>query len=172
MRAVYDTVKQYGDDRIVIQNTCTGVMPSHWAYCDAQLIEAYPYNADWKDLTATWPELWRDGNRQLQAVAHGKVAMIMPYFENLSAHGTSRSAPISLAYARLFGFLWADAFTLQDIPGNHDRADALYRLRLGRPTSELQWLGDVLSRRFEQRTVTLDPLAGAVLPSAPHDAKK
>ena len=32
MRAVYDTVKQYGDDRIVMQNTCTGIMPSHWAY--------------------------------------------------------------------------------------------------------------------------------------------
>jgi hypothetical protein len=172
MRAVYDTVKQYGDDRIVMQNTCTGIMPSHWAYCDAQLIEAYPYNGDSNDLTATWPELWWNGNGHAQAVAHGKIPVVMPYFERLSAQNTSRSAAISLAYARLFGFLWADAFTLQDIGGNYDRADALYRLRLGHPTAALQWSGGALSRSFEQGTVTLDPVGGAVLPNVPHDAKK
>ncbi len=169
MRAVYDTVKQFGDDRIVMQNTCTGIMPSHWAYCDAQLIEAYPYNGDFRDLTATWPELWWNGHRHSQAVGHGKIPVIMPYFERLSAQDPSRSASLSLAYARLFGFLWADGFTLQDIPGNHDRADAFYRLRLGHPTSELRWSGDVLSRSFERGTVTLDPRVGAVLPNAPLD---
>ncbi len=172
MRAIYGAVKQYGDDRIVVQNTCTDIMPSHWAYCDAQLLEAYPYSDDSPDLTATWPELWWNGNRCSQGVSHGKITLIMPYFSKFPARQASQAAAISLAYAHLFGFLWADGFTLEEIPGNREVADAIYRLRLGSPTSPWQRSGDVLRRSFPRGTVTLDPSAGAVLPGFPPVAKK
>jgi len=71
-----------------------------------------------------------------------------------------------LAYARLFGFLWADGFTLEDVLGNRT-ADAMYRLRLGRPAASWQRSGDVLSRSFPAGNVSLGPLADAVLPGIP-----
>lgn len=33
LRKICETVKSYGEDRIVIQNTCVSLMPSHWAWC-------------------------------------------------------------------------------------------------------------------------------------------
>ena len=163
MRAIYQAVKHYGDDRIVMQNTCTSIMPSHWAYCDAQLLEAYPRNDTSRDLTVTWPELWWNGNRCGQAVAHGKIPVMMPYFAKLPEQKAWQVASLSLSYARLFGFLWADGFTLEDAWGNR-AADSLYRLRLGRPAESWQCAGDMLSRSFPGGTVTLAPPADAVLP--------
>jgi hypothetical protein len=170
MRAIYHAVKQYGDDRIVMQNTCTSIVPSHWAYCDAQLLEAYPYNDTSQDLTVTWPELWWNGNRHGRAVAHGKIPVIMPYFPKLPDEKAWQAASVSLAYARLFGFLWADGFTLQDVLGN--RADAVYRLRLGQPSALWQRSGDTLWRGFPAGNVTLAPPAEAVLPGLSPVVKK
>lgn len=153
-----------------MQNTCTSIVPSHWAYCDAQLLEAYPYNDTSQDLTVTWPELWWNGNRHGRAVAHGKIPVIMPYFPKLPDEKAWQAASVSLAYARLFGFLWADGFTLQDVLGN--RADAVYRLRLGQPSALWQRSGDTLWRGFPAGNVTLAPPAEAVLPGLSPVVKK
>jgi hypothetical protein len=157
LRRIHDTVKSYGDDRIVVHNTCTGVLQGHWAYCDAQMLEAWPYNADGPELRATPQELQWVADRNAEAVAHGKLPVLLPYFGKGTTEELREAALFSAAYARLNGFPWADALTLLDTPASAGFARELYAARLDRPTGSINEIAGVQYRAFSQGLAVLNP---------------
>ncbi|MBM3477542.1 MAG: hypothetical protein FJX75_30090, partial [Armatimonadetes bacterium] len=157
LRGIYAEVKSHGEDRIVIQNTCVSIMPSHWPSCDAQMLESFPFGQDSTELRATWPELRWTLERNAEAVRQGKVAVLLPYFGQGELEAIRRAATFSYAYAQLAGFLWADALSLRDIAANEAFAEGLYETRLGRPTSGVRESGGTLCRSFDKGVVALNP---------------
>jgi hypothetical protein len=161
LREIYQTVKSFGNDRVVIQNTCTSTLGSHWAYTDAQMLEAFPYGEGSTDLRSTWPEMRWSVARHDEALARGKVIVTLPYFGGAMSDRMKDAALLSYAYSRLYGPLWADGYTLAGIKGGEAFADAVYGIRLGRPTSDLKRIGGVQYRAFEKGVALLNPDAWA-----------
>lgn len=170
MGRLYTTVKEFGDDRVVIQNTCTSFLPKQWATCDAQMLEAFPYGADGAALRPTWPEILLSAARQRAAVKAGKVPLLLSYLGKQSAASAREATQLSLAVARYAGFLWADALELGQLPGQETLAQAVYATRLGQAVGEPHELGRIVYREFTGGVAVLNPLPWAVslsLPVAP-----
>jgi len=157
LREIYAEVKRHGEGRAVIQNTCVSIMPSHWPYTDAQMLEAFPFGEDSTDLRQPWPELQWTTERNVEAVRKGKVVVLLPYFGRGEPDAIQRAALLSYAYAQLSGFLWADAFGLRGLAENEGFAKELYAMRLGRPTGGVTSAGEALYRTFADGTVALNP---------------
>lgn len=154
---IYQTVKRYGRDRVVMQNTCTGVLPGQWRWCDMQMLEAFPFGSESGEMTATWPELQWAGLRHAEAVKHGKLPVLLPYLSKVPEARVREASLFSFAYAHLYGFLWADAFTLHDRPEARAFAMELYRVRLGKPKGAPRTSGTTLYRAFENGLALLNP---------------
>lgn len=167
---IYAAVKRYGSDRIVMQNTCTGLLDSHWASCDSQMLEAVPYAEGSLDQRLTPPEFRWYALRQQPAVQAGKVPVVLTYFGGApEAAAVQAAAETSYAWARLSGFLWADAFGLQDLPGLAEWSRRFYARRLGAPRGPVAETADGLVRQFAEGTVRLhlggDAVTGRVVPA-------
>ncbi|MBI3922941.1 MAG: hypothetical protein HY318_16085 [Armatimonadetes bacterium] len=162
LKGIYETVKSHGRDRIVVQNTCVSVMPGHWSYADAQMLEAFPYGTESTRRLPEWQELQWAATRHGEAVRRGKAPVLLSYFNKFTAENVREPALFSLAYAHLFGFLWADGLTLSEIPGNQNLAKALYLVRLGKPVGEVKTVDRVLYRRFENGFAALNPTRATV----------
>jgi hypothetical protein len=154
--AIYREVKRHGADRVVMQNTCTGTLASHWPTCDMQMLEAFPFGSGSGDLRASSAELEWTGLRLGPAVEHGKRPVILPYLSDVPAERLRDAALLSYAYARIQGFLWADAFALMDRSEAKELALALYQLRLGEPRGPVECEGPVRYRRFQKGIAVLN----------------
>jgi len=154
-REIYKLVKTFGDDKIVMQNS--GIEPSHWAYCDAQMWEGFRFDDKHADPTNDWPELQYAAAEHADAVRHGKVPVILSYFGAVPADHRAEAALYTYAYARLHGWLLADWFDLTKAPENEKLARAIYSIRLGKPLSDAKPVGDALYRAFEKGIVVLNP---------------
>lgn len=159
---IYAAAKARGQDRVVIQNGVTYAIPGHWASCDAQMLEGLPYRYDSTELGPSWPEMLWHGRRAQEAARHGKTTVILPYLGAFDAATVREPALLSYAFARLFGLLWADYYSLLDVPGAEDLARAVYGLRLGAPLEDAGRQGSVWVRRFERGAVVLNPGLWAV----------
>lgn len=157
LRAIYAEVKRHGSDRIVMQNTCTGILPTHWAYCDSQMLEAFPYGAESTVLRSPWAELQWHRQRWAEAVAHGKVPVILSYFGPGPLEPLRDAALLSRAYAAMADFLWADGLGLREVPGAAGLAAELYAARLGRPRGECRDSAGVAYRVFERGIAAVNP---------------
>lgn len=164
---IYDLVKSFGPDKIVMHNS--GVIASHWPYCDTQMWESCTYGAGAKDRIDEWEELRYRGEELAEAVGHGKIPVILSYFDAQPADKRFDCALYTYAYARLYGILWADWFTLAGYGQSRDAALSLYSLRLGKPTGGVTRQGQVFCRVFERGVVLLNPskTAQAATVSAP-----
>ncbi|MEI6501155.1 MAG: putative glycoside hydrolase, partial [Armatimonadota bacterium] len=157
LKAIYGEVKRFGDDRIVMQNTCTGIIQSHWASCDSQMLEAVPYAAGSTALRMTAPELLWTTLRQADAVKAGKVPVILPYFGGVADLQAVKAAALnSYAWARVSGFLWADGFGLGDLKGLESFSRELYSKRTGKPTGPLTFDEHGLRRPFKDGLLRFD----------------
>jgi hypothetical protein len=154
---IYQLVKSYGPDRVVFQNTCTALLPRHWACCDLQMLEAQPFGEDSPEVRATWPELAWFGQRLAPALAAGKCPALLPYLSRPPRDRLRQAALYSWVYAHLYDWLWADGFTLLDRPDGAELAHDLYITRLGRPLTAIEPVGEALSRRFEHGLALLNP---------------
>lgn len=152
-----DVVRAAGNERIVMQNTCTGILPAHWPSCDLQMLEAFPYAEDSAELRAPWPELRWNGRRAAAIVAQGKTPVVLTYLSKMPVPRVFDAALFSYAYARAYGFLWADSFSLFERPETRAAAEALYAARLGLPSAPATALGQALYRPFEKGLVVLNP---------------
>ena len=159
MREVYQAVKRAGAERIVIQNTCTATLASQWAYTDAQMLEAFPYGDGSAELRSTWPEMEWIAARTAEAVRHGKVVVLLPYFGAGEAEKVKQAALLSFAYAEMSGFLWADGFSFAGVKGDEAAAAELYGARLSKPVGEVKRLGAVVYRAFEKGVAIVNPMA-------------
>lgn len=154
---VYEAVKSFGDDRIVVQNTCTGILPGHWAHADMQMLEAYPHGEGSAEPRATWPEMRWVGETHAGAVSHGKLPILLPYIGGVDAASAREAALFGYAYARLYGLLWGDYFTASEVPAARDFAMQLYQTRIGQPVGDRLEQGPVLYREFERGLAVLNP---------------
>jgi hypothetical protein len=135
----------------------SGIAPSHWAYCDAQMWEGFRFGDENPDPTNDWSELQYAAEEHAEAVRRGKVPVILSYFSAVPADHRREAALYTYAYTRLHGWLLADWFDLTRSPENHKLARAIYSIRLGKPLSDAKPVGEVLSRAFEKGIVVLNP---------------
>ncbi len=159
---IYKLVKSFGEDKIVIHSS--GILPSHWAYCDAQVCEGLPFHPVSDDgPIGEWAELQCFAAEREAAIRAGKVAMIVPRMMHRS---TTRAILYSHAYAALHGLLFClpTATVGTDITG-----DSVERLRLGKPESGILKTGDVLYRFFANGIVVLNPTRIPASVSVPVD---
>lgn len=165
---IYETAKAANPEAIVVQNPVTGLVPSHWAYTDVQLLESFPFGGESTKLTATWPELLWYGAQAQQAAQHGKRVMCLPYFGAFKGDDVRPAAVLSLAWARLFDVIWADAssagyeFTLEAMPDQQEFYRRLVSARLGKPISGLEVVEGCLIRVFERGFVLLNLMPEAI----------
>jgi len=163
---IYELVKSYGEDRIVMINS--GIIPEYWAWCDAQMWESCYCGAGTPERMHEWPELQYAGELHSEAVRQGKVPVILSYLGDQPDDARGRGALFTYAYARLYGFLWADWFTLEKTESDRKLAKALYQARLGKPAGVLKQDGKVFYREFEKGLVIVNPTArpvSAVIPT-------
>lgn len=147
MQAVYDLVKSYGADRVVMHNG--GI---DWPSCDARMVEGFLYSSS-GDNPHVRPEQLLDTITGFEeAWQHGKVSVALSYTAGAPDH---READFySYAAAKLAGCLWTSWFSPQTRdPGAFP---VLYQLRLGEPVGELIRQGDLLARRYEHGAVVLN----------------
>lgn len=135
---VYELVKSFGTDRIVMINS--GIIPEQWAWSDAQMWESCICGAGTAERMQEWIELEYEGRIHAEAVRHGKVPVILSYLD-----------------ARLYGFPWADWFTLSKTDHDKRLAKATYVARLGKPLGPPKQSGKVWYREFEKGLVVLNP---------------
>ena len=169
---IYALVKSYGDDKIVIHNSA--VVPSHWRFCDAQMLESFIYYSNMDSPQLEWEELKHFGELSLEAARHGKVIMCLPYFNEHPTEKRRKHALHSFAYARVYNMLWADFFTLGHVKHEWFQDDVgvkvireLYDVRLGRPLAEPKTLGQVIYRTFAKGIAVLNTSKSDVSVSIP-----
>lgn len=159
-RRIYELVKSFGEDRIVMQNS--GIIPSHWAYCDAQMWEACVWGNGTPGRMQEWEELEYAGTEAEEAVKRGKTVVLLSYLDAAPKGEAVDRALYAYCYARLFGFLWADWFGFEETPGCTEPAHDLYSVRLGRPVSSIKRSKDAIYRVFEHGIVLVNPTASEV----------
>lgn len=164
-KEIYKLVKSFGEDKIVMQNG--GILPSHWAYSDAQMWEGFRFDDKSPEPTNDWSELQYAAEEHADAVRHGKVPVILSRFSALPADRRTDAALYTYAYSRLYGFLIADWFDLTKSSEDQQLAKAVYSIRLGKPITDAQRSGDVLYREFENGVVALNPTRASVSVSIP-----
>ena len=162
---IYALVKSYGEDRIVMINS--GIIPEYWAWCDAQMWESCYSGAGTPERMHEWAELQYAGELHAEAVRQGKVPVILSYLGDQPEDRRSRVALLTYAYARLYGFLWADWFTLDKTESDRRLAKALYQTRLGKPVGVLKQDGRVFYREFEKGIVIVNPTTQRISLSIP-----
>jgi hypothetical protein len=84
-------------------------------------------------------------------VQAGKVVMALTYV-GYTPNSIDEDAFYAYACARLFGYCWADWFTLADA-----QATLLYRLKLGAARSEVLESNGMLYKLFENAVVVVNP---------------
>ena len=168
-REIYKLVKTFGSDKIVMQNS--GIAPSHWAYCDAQMWEGFAFDSKHGEPVNDWPELDYAAQEHAEAVRRGKVPVILSCFSAVPADRRREAVLYTYAYTRLHGWLLADWFDLIKSPESHQLARAIYSVRLGRPLSDAKRVGDLLYRAFEKGIVILNPTKSKLTTTIPtaHD---
>ncbi|MCC7492503.1 MAG: hypothetical protein IT204_09165 [Fimbriimonadaceae bacterium] len=149
LASIYAEVKAHGASRVVIQNTCTGTLGSHWATCDGQMLEAFPFAADSGELRASPGELRWWAAREAPAVAHGKAVLVLPYFGPAHGERLAANSRLAFAFAALAGYLWADDWG-GDAAARQAAAD------LGAPRGPAVWQDWRASRSFSAGRVELD----------------
>lgn len=133
MKEVYDTVKSFGGDKVVMQNS--GIIPGQWAYCDIQMAESAFYGSGVRARLSEWIDQQYVAQVNEEAMRHGKVAVHLNYFASQTDAERIPHALYTYAFTRFFDYGWADWFTLAGSRTN--RADAirkareLYDVRLG-----------------------------------------
>lgn len=164
-REIYKLVKSFGDDKIVVHNS--GIAPSHWSYCDAQMWEGFRFDKGASEPVNEWSELQYAAEEHADAVRHGKVPVVLTYWGSMPADQCKSGALYTYAFTRLYGWLMADWFDLTLSPENQNLAKAIYTVRLGKPLGDAKPAGDALYRVFEKGIVVLNPTRAAVSASMP-----
>ncbi len=151
-KKIYTTVKSFGNDRIVMQN---GMLPSHWSYCDSWMAESMPFNTG--KMSNDWSELRWMGIEHKGAQEHGKVPVILPYLAEMPTDKLKDSALFSMAYGRLYGFLWTDCMALLDRPETSEFGRELCSMKLGNPVGDIEQPKRILFREFKHGFAFLNP---------------
>lgn len=133
-------VKEYGEDKIVIVNR--GNPEEQWVgACDGQMWESFICSWAWDNR---WEErrILKWGQSAISFRERGCPIVALSYIGH-TKNSPREDAYYCYAWARLFGFIWADWFTAKDC------ARDLYVLRLGKPLGPMKTEDGYFSREFE-----------------------
>lgn len=164
-KELYKLVKGFGEDKVVIHSS--GILPSHWAYSDAQMWDGVRPEDKSPEQANNWAEFRYQAEEHADAVRHGKVPVILSNLSSLPADKRTEGVLYNYAYTRLYGWLMADWSDLTQSPENQKLANSIRSVRLGKPLGEVQYSGDVLYRAFEKGVVALNPTRAAVSANLP-----
>ena len=162
LKQIYKLVKTYGEDKVVVHNS--GILPAHWAYCDAQVWEGFRHDRGHAEAVYEWAELRYAAEEHAEAIRKGKVGILLPRFVSIPPDKRLRSAFYALAYSKLYGFAVGDWLDLAKSP---KLAEVICSVRLGKPLGEVKRSGEVLYRVFNGGIVVLNPTRGAASVDAP-----
>jgi hypothetical protein len=151
---VYDAVKSYGEDKIVVQNPgLWEVQDRAYPQCaDAVMIESYICTWAAPERWTTWDQILSVARQNREAVRQGKVILALSYLGH-TPFAIEDDAFYCYACAKLSGFHWADWFTVP--PQN--KAQTLFTVRLGAPTGETEEKNGVFLRAFANGLVAVNP---------------
>jgi len=155
LQRVYSVVKGIDKEKIVVINS--GINPNQWSYCDAQMSEACLYGAGVVAKTCTWEDAKYMGEMQAEAVRHGKIPIILSYFDAQPIVTRTDRALYTYAYARLYDLGWSDFFTMVGADGDVKDAQDLYNAHLGKPVGVISATDRVHYRLFENGVVLVNP---------------
>jgi hypothetical protein len=164
-REIYKLVKSLGDDKIVILNS--GIAPSLWSCCDAQMWEGFRFDQGSSEPVNEWSELQYLAEEHADAVRHGKALIVLPHFSSVPADQRKKDFLYIYAFTRLYGWLMACS------PDTQKLAESTRAVQLGKPLDEVKPTGDALYRVFEKGIVALNPTRTSLTVSLPipHDGK-
>jgi hypothetical protein len=145
---LYVLVKSYGEDRVVILNTSH--RPEYLRFADAYMHESYIVTSS-RYRWLSWERILQIKKEDEPALNAGKVVLALSYI-GYTPYGPDEDALYCYACARLFGYSWADYFTLADA-----RATLLYRLQLGTARSGILEYNGLLYGIFENGVVVVNP---------------
>lgn len=160
-RKIYELVKSYGDDKVVMQNS--GILPDHWAYCDVQMWESCMFGSGREAKMHTWSDLDYAWRLHSEAVKHGKVPIILSYFMDQPQDRIRECALYTYAYARICNFAWGDWFTMMGKSAEKKMSAELYSAKLGKSKGEAIYSGNVIYRLFENGVAILNPAQSAAM---------
>jgi hypothetical protein len=150
-KEIYGLVKSYGEERVVLLNSSW--KPEYLRSADASMLESFILTSSryrWQD----WEELQKMRQGTDPALQAGKAVLALSYC-GYTPNPIDDDAFYAYTCARLFGYAWADWFTLADA-----RSTLLYRLNLGAPKSEILEYNGLLYRIFEEGVVVVNPYKG------------
>jgi len=151
---IYKAVKDFGEDKIVMLNS--GIIPSHWAYSDAQMYESTDFGYNLRGTMDSWQDLQYMGELHSEAIRKGKVPVVISYMQRCPSERKLEAALGTYAFAKLYGFLWADFFDLWAKEDTRGLAREIYGIRLGKPLAEARKTGQVCFREFEKGLVLVN----------------
>lgn len=151
-KEIYDLVKSRGEDRIVLLNGGRGAgSPDYLRYGDAYMLESYILTHVSTRRWHSWEQIQKMAQQTASAVKAGKVVLALSY-AGYTPNGIDEDAFYAYACARLFGYSWADWFTLADA-----RSTLLYRLKLGAARSDVLESNGMDYRLYENGLVVVNP---------------
>ncbi len=161
-KQIYRLVKSFGEDKVVVHNS--GIIPSHWAYCDAQVWNGLnPAGRD-ADFSGNWSELRYAAEEHAEAIRRGKAAVIASDCSAAPEGRRAQGALYAYAYARLYGFAISDRSDSSQTSG---LVGTLHTVKLGKPLHEARKTGELLYRAFENGIVFLNPTASPASAALP-----
>jgi len=151
-KEIYALVKSYGSDRVLLLNGGSGAgSPDYLRYADAYMLESYILTHVSTRRWQSWEQIRKVAQETAPAVQAGKVVLALSYL-GYTPQSIDEDAFYAYGCARLFGYSWADWFTLADA-----RATLLYRLKLGAPRGEALESNGILYKLFENGLVAVNP---------------
>ena len=151
-KEIYNLVKSYGPDKVVLLNGGSGAgSPDYLCYADAYMLESYILTHVSTRRWQSWEQIQKMAEQTAPAVKAGKVVLALSYV-GYTSNSIEEDAFYAYACARLYGYCWADWFTLADA-----RATLLYRLKLGAPRSQVRESNGILYKLFQNGVVVVNP---------------
>ncbi|HIE51377.1 MAG TPA: hypothetical protein EYP85_06425 [Armatimonadetes bacterium] len=159
LRRVYQTVKEYGADKVVVLNS-GGPRVEYIGYGDCLMWESYIWRFGFKEdqgppvkarRYTTWEGVLKGYERWKEHVAHGVSIAPLTYLPD--PDWEAENAFFAYGCARLSGFnQWTGTCSRR-----RDILRRLYRTRLGRPIGDLVQTQGLAYRTYERGLVVVNP---------------
>jgi len=149
LKMIYDTIKSYGNDKILILNTVEFILDDYWKFSDGMMWEAVIFGGDNDQIRTPVKELEIQGYKFNKAAQAGKYVMMLSYFNHFKDDLRFRNSFLyAYCYARIFELKFADSNTAYDV--NKEFAISIYSAKLGKPISKITKTNEVYFRTFEK----------------------
>jgi len=167
LKQVYDLVKQYGDDKVVMLNTGTGPCEVYADCDDGTMVESYLCSfveEKGKNRWHTFDQVigWAKEKKHVDYIASGKALVALSYLGR-TKYSIKDDAFYSSACGKMSRFLWTSnvwrsSWTAKvgDRRGN-DLVRLLYRVNLKKPLTAIKEKDGVTYRVFASGTVAVNP---------------